>query len=94
MGAISIGYIFAFDILGPRGSFGGLGAHPDYFASAMYIATTETTDDAIAFDSLLFGHIEELSRPREDLSAGMPDIASISSTENPACKPRAVSQTA
>ena len=94
MGAISIGYIFAADILCPRGSFGGLGAHPDYFASAMYIATTETIDDATTFDSLLFEHLEELSRPREDLSAGMPDIASILPTGDPEFKPRAVSQTA
>ena len=94
MGAISIGCIFAADILGQRGSFGGLGAHPDYFPSAMYIATTETIDDAIAFDSLLCGHLEELSRPMEDLSEGMPDIDPILSTGNPAFQPRAVSQTA
>ena len=29
----------------------------------MYIATTETIGDAIAFDFLLFGHLEELSAP-------------------------------
>ena len=87
-------YIFAADILGSRGGFGGLGSHPDYFASALYIATTETIDAAIAFDSLLFGHIEGLSRSREELSAGIPDIAANSPTENPAFKLRAVSQTA
>ena len=84
-------YIFAADILGSRGSFGGMESHPDYFANAMSIATTETIVDAIAFDSLLLERPVELSRPREALSAGMPDIASILSTGNPEFKIRAVS---
>ena len=59
----------------------------------MYIATTETTDDAVAFDSLLFGRHVELPRSVAELSAGMPDIGEISSTENTAFKLPAVSQT-
>ena len=93
MGAISTDVHFAAGILGSRGIFGGLESHPD-FANAMYITTTETIGVAVAFDSLLFGHLGELSRPREELSAGMPDIASILSTARPAFKLQAVSQTA
>ena len=43
-------YIFAADILDPRGGFGGIGARPDYFARAKFIAAMETVGADIAYD--------------------------------------------
>ena len=43
-------YIFAADILDPRGGFGGIGSLPDYFAGAKFIAATETIGADIAYD--------------------------------------------
>ena len=78
------------------GRCGGLEARPDYFAGAMYIATTETIGGSVRFDSLVFGRREELSAPwwGGALSDGMRDIASILSTEHSEFKLQAVSQTA
>ena len=43
-------YISAADIVDQRGGFGGIGARPNYFARAKFIAATETIGDDIAYD--------------------------------------------
>ena len=64
----------------------------------LHLATTEAIATALIYDSLLFAHLEELARSRDELNPRIPDFAaefaSLLSKEQPRLKLQAASQTA